>query len=229
MTNIDIFSEEWNQQAINEEMKLGGMTMDQQAKKNLQRRRLKGYTCRAVGCGASVLVFALMIYTFVWYAMYYHKFGENQARAPKFSPAKGTNFSYDVTYSNSLIEFTIAEIDFLDWCKKNDWSPVEIKDVPSLPKVVFDRDNDAAWPRINEEQGGEIPLAIPRYKYKKPEHERCRYGEECQIDPTGKTDEACFRLVDDGYYHERRARSMGGFYILYDRENNRCYVQTNPR
>ena len=204
--------------------------MDQQAAKNLQRRRLKGYACCAISCGAPVLFFALMISAFVWYVGYYHSFGENQAGAPVFSPAKGTNFSYDVTYSRSHIEFTIAEVDFLDWCKKNGWTPVEIKDVPSLPKVVFDWDNDAAWPRINEGQGGEIPLAIPRYKYRKPEHERCNsYDKKCQIDPTGKTDDACFRLVDDGYYYERRARSMGGVHILYDRENNRCYVQANPR
>jgi len=204
------------------------MTVDQQ-QKNLQRRRLKGYVAC---CGVPLLCFAFMVSSFVWYVGFYHRFGENQPRAPMFSAEKGTDFSFDVTYSRSYIEFTISEQDFLDWSKNRLYpmNPVEIKDLPSLPSVEFDWDNDAAWPRINEQQGGTIPLSITRYNRRKPEHERCRpYEQECQIDPTGRTAESCFRFVYDGFYYETRRRSQGGFIILFDRESNRCYVQENAR
>ena len=206
--------------------------MDQQAQENVQRKRLKGCACSAIGCGLPLLTFILMVASFVWHVGYYHEFGENQASAPEFNAEKGTDFSYDVTYSWSYIEFTISEPDFLDWCRQRNWKPVEIKDLPSLPKVESDWEKDSDWPRINGAQGDKGPFSIPRYSYKKPEHERCNkydHNQRCQIDPTGKTDDACFRSVDDGYYYETRQRSAGGFHILYDRENNRCYIQANPR
>ena len=212
------------------------MTIDLQTKKNLQRRRLKGYACCAVFCGIPLFVFVFMLSSFVWYVGFYHEFGENQPRAPVFNAEGGTNFSFNVRYAGSLVEFTISEQEFLDWCKKSLWNPVEIKDLPSLPRVEFDWDNDAAWPRINEQQGSEIPLLIARYNWWKPEHENCspvRYVESdvlrCQIDPTGKTGDSCFRFVADGFYYETRRRSQGGFIILFDRESNRVYVQENAR
>jgi hypothetical protein len=146
-----------------------------------------------------------------------------------FNAKKGTNFSYDVTYSRNHVEFTIAEQDFLDWCKQLGWTPIEIKDLPLLPEVEYDWDNDAAWPRINEQQGNKGPLIISRYNCRKPEHERCKYGQECLVDPTGQIDDACFCSVEDGFYYECRRRSCGGVHVLYDRENNRCYIQENAR
>ena len=203
------------------------MTINQQTKKKLQRRRPKGCVCCAIFCGVPLLVFVFMLSSFMWYVMFYHEFGENKPRAPIFNAEGGTNYSFNVRYNWSFVEFTISEQDFLDWCKKRKWNPVEIKDLPSLPRVEFDWNNDAAWPRINGQQGSEIPLLIPRYNGWKPEHENCRL--RCQIDPTGRTADSCFRFVYDGFYYETRRRSQGGFTIIFDRESNRCYVQENAR
>ena len=134
---------------------------------------------------------------------------------------------YYYSYLNRYFEFTISEPDFLEWrtSGKFPWEPVEIKSLPSLPKPEkqwVDRQN-GDWKLVNSRR--EIPLFIVRYCHKKAEHENCNpWDEKCSIDPTGKTDEACFRILDDGYYYQTSRRNGGGVYVLYDRENQRCYI-----
>lgn len=184
-----------------------------------KQKKSNGKSCCAAGCGCVlpiVLIFAIWLTHIIWY----HRFGENEPTAPMFHAEKGKNFSYDFTYLNRFCEFEISENDFLDWCKnrKYPWNPVEIETLPSLPKPDWNE-----YPQINDRR--EVPLSIIRYCYKKPEHENCRASfDECQIDPTGKTDESCFHTLDNGYYYESRSRDGGGVYVLFDREKNRCYI-----
>jgi len=178
--------------------------------------------CRCSCCVAAGCVIVL-ICLFAW-GISYHDFGENQDQSPMFSAKNGKNFSYDITYSWQHVEFDISETDFLGWCKNeaSGWEPIEIEILPSLPTI------DTIMPSINHRR--ECPLWIPRYCRYKPEHKNCNpWNKECQHDPTGKTDDACFRIVDNGYYYETRAHNGGGVYVLYDRDNNRCYIHGSAR
>ena len=192
--------------------------MHKQAKKKIDRKKV-GCACCAIGCSTPVLFVLVFLYMFYRVASR-EEFGENRETAPMFYAEKGGNFCYYWTYLNRYFEFTITEQDFLDWCSDGNWKPIEIKSLLLLPEV---RNNDDDWPVVNERRGS--PLSITRYTCGKAEHTECssRYG-ECRIDSTGKTDEACFRLVDEGYYYEHRHSNGGGVYILYDREKKRCYI-----
>ena len=203
--------------------------MDKSATQNTdKKKKFYGYACCAVGCGMPCLFVLTLLLTFI-YSVNYEDFGENMATSPMYYTEKGNNFCYDLTFLNRYFEFTISEQDFLDWCKDRDeryrWEPIEIQILPSLPTSNKDRNDDSVWPIINEKRGSKIPLSITRYNHRKTQHEQCPRWKECQIDPTGKTDDACFRLVGDGYYFELRGSNGGGVYILYDRERNRCYIE----
>ena len=54
------------------------MTLEQQEGKKTDRKKKKGCTCCAAGCGLPLLAFVLMISSWLWYVMYYHEFGENK-------------------------------------------------------------------------------------------------------------------------------------------------------
>jgi len=202
-------------------------------------KRKKNYFCCGLGCGIPLL-FAIAFVVLFLYAVNYTKLGENEDTSPIFYTEKGSNYSYFYSYMRWYCEFTISEEDFLDWCSNREFpfEVLEIKDLPSLPK--HDRRlhelTDDELPMIHERRGGRIPLSIVRFSSRKPEHENCKSywehippEERCVIDPTGKTDNSCFRIVEDGYYHEHRWQCHGGLYILYDRTNNRCYIKWNRR
>ena len=190
---------------------------------------MKGAEWYACG-GPSFLILAFVL-LFI-YSVNDTEFGENKATSPVFNAEKGSHFSYYVSYLNRFVEFTISEQDFLNWCKDRGWEPFdEIKNLPVLPRPPepnWHNDSDAIW--VNQRRGREIPLAIIRYNHIKEEHEACNpFLRRCRIDSTGRTDQACVRLIGDGYYYEHRWADGGGVYILYDRENNRCYVQWSRR
>ena len=206
--------------------------MDQQVSQNTDgKKRHYGYACCAVGCGVpSLLVLVcLLVVGYVIYDITTDKFGENMATSPIFYTKKGSNYCYFITspvlgfFEREYLEFTISEQDFLDWGAKNfrDWEPLEIKSLPSLPRSPQpDTTDEGEWKWINRQQGEKLPLSIHRYLSQTEKHEECR---RCLIDPTGKTDDACVRFVDDGYYFQISGRNHGGAYILYDRERQRCY------
>jgi len=209
--------------------------MNQQTNRN---NKEKGYgACCAVGC---VIAFGFLIFIIlVIHDITSEKFGENMATPPTRhtarirSPEKGRDFCYytpsPVIFPRVYMEFTISEQDFLDWGKSQLdqwWEPLEIKSLPLLARPPQpDRNNDDAWPAVNEQQGEKIPLLITRYIFGKEGHRECRsQGGLCHISPTGKTDSACFCFVEDGYYFQARGCNGGGYYILYDREKQRCYL-----
>ena len=201
--------------------------MEPQTNEKTKKKRKKrtGYTCCAVGCGSALLLFVVFVILFL-HAVNHTEFGENEATSPIYYTEKGSNFSYYVSHLHRCCEFTISEQDFLEWCKER-WEPIEIETLPSPPKTKLwhERDEDD-FPIINEQR--KVPLRIERYSYVKPEHEKC-WSLNCQVDPTEKTDAACFRSVDDGYYYEQRRQTSGGVYILYDRSNQRCYIDWSRR
>jgi hypothetical protein len=198
---------------------------NQEEKKTDGKKKMSGCACCALGCGVPLCAF---VFLFLFYIAY-HEFGENKETAPMYYVETGSNFCYSWTYVNRYFEFTISEQDFLNWCenRENQWKPIEIKTLPELPK-----DDRGPWDLADGEtldnQRREIPLLFRRYNRSKSEHKDCdpRY-KKCQIDPTGKTDNSCFCLLDDGYYYESRRSSGGGVYVLYDREKQRCYIEWN--
>lgn len=148
--------------------------------------------------------------------------GEHLPRADFYSPDT-TDYSFYNTYMHQVLEFSISEQAFLEMCREKKWAPIPVESLAELPP--FDRDQ--SYPLINSERN--VPQTVPRYVYPRPEHERCgslSYG-DCRVDPTGKTDESCFRSVTHGYYYEYRVRNGGGTVMLYDAENGRCYIHSN--
>lgn len=189
-----------------------------------QAKDKKKVNTLTIGCGIILLIVLFFVVPFVT-AIRYHEHGENKPTAPIYNAEKGKNFSYDFSFMHQFCEFDISEVDFLDWCKTKEisWELVEIETLPSLPEV--DRNK---LPRINHQRN--IPLLIARYCCRKTEHEECYpWTEKCQVDTTGKTNKACFHIVENGYYYESRWSNSGGVYVLYDRENSRCYIHVNKR
>lgn len=212
--------------------------MEQQTEQKTKSNRKYAYACCAVSCGvlSGFVVFLLIVC--IYAVIYNTEFGENKAACPFIKVEKGSNFCYYIhnrfLFPQRYLEFTISERDFLDWGKSQWdkspdgnqwWNPVEIKCLPSLPKPNVDRENGSACV-VNGRQGGEIPLSIPRYICKKEAHQGCYpWKGLCLNSPAGKADNSCIRFIEDGYYFEIWAprRCYAGIYVLYDRENQRCY------
>ena len=158
----------------------------------------------------------------------YKDFGEDEATSPMFYAEKGKKFSYNISFPCYQFEFTISEADFLDWCRDKEfpWEPFEIKDISSRsPRGYYFNKGGGSSVSIF---GESAPLSIVRYCHVKEEHKGCEPWQHkpyeskqqvCQIDPTGKTDKACFRIVEDGYYYVHET-----YHVLYGREEQRCYV-----
>ena len=152
-----------------------------------------------------VLLFALVCLLSIYYRYNHVEIGENKETSPMFYTEKGKNYSYAICYPLSYFEFTISESDFLDWCEEQSWEPVEIKSLPSY----------------------EIPVSIARYCCFKKEHKECyAWTGKCQIDPSGKTDKACFCTSDDGYFCHLNKPERN---IMYDRKKQRCYILWHRR
>ena len=150
--------------------------------------------------------------------------GEHLPKAEQFSP-EATNYSYYNTFMHRVREFDISEEAFLKMCKEAEYEPVAIETLPDLPP--FDHDANRDKPRINYMR--KVPMAIVRYIYRKEGHEGCDpwNSDKCTVDPSGKTDDSCFRSVSKGYYYEIRYGDGGGLEMLYDSENGRCYMHWN--
>ena len=184
---------------------------------------LLGYSC---GCGCLVLLLGLggpapLIPFF--FPAWFTSSGEHLPTAEQFSP-EATNYSYYNTFMHRVREFDISEKAFLEMCKKMDYEPIAIETLPDLPPY----NHESKPPRINYQR--EVPLTIIRYVYRKEEHQNgCSPWilSECKVDPSGKTDDSCFRSVSKGYYFERRLGNGGGLSMLYDSENGRCYMKWN--
>ena len=148
--------------------------------------------------------------------------GEHLPIAESYSP-EATDYSFHNTFMHQVCEFNISEQAFLEMCRERKWPPIAVESLPELPP--FDWQSPRPW--INYER--EVPQTVPRYIYPKPGHEHCDPWnfDTCGIDPTGKTDESCFRSVTRGYYYEYRVDNGGGTVMLYDSENGRCYIHSN--
>ena len=179
------------------------------------------------GCGCMVLLLGLAgpapLIPFFFPALFTLS-GEHLPTAEQFSP-EATNYSYYETFMHRVREFDIPEEAFLEMCKELKYEAVAIETLPDLPPF----DHDANQPRINDRR--KVPLTIVRYVYPKEGHEGCdpwNFGiGKCTVDPSGKTDDSCFRSVSKGYYFEHRLGNGGGLEMLYDSENGRCYMHWN--
>ena len=183
--------------------------MNQQADEKTKKNK---NTCGCVCCSVAgmVLLFLFVCLSMTYYRYSHKEIRENEATSPYCYAEKGMNYSYCIAYPSSQFEFTISEPDFLDWCEENSWESVEIKSIPSASQ-------DASL---------SLPVTIVRYCHGKAEHKECfpRLN-KCQIDPTGKTDKACFCTLDDGIYY----RQGSSFFVLYDRDKQRCYIYWHRR
>jgi hypothetical protein len=174
------------------------------------------------GCGCLVLILGFggpaPLIPFFFPALYISS-GEHLPKAEQFSP-EATNYSYYYTFMLRVREFDIPEEAFLNMCKQAAYVPVAIETLSDLPQP------DVNAPRTNYRR--EVPLTIMRYIYHKEEHKECdSWNTQCNIDPSGKTDESCFRSVSKGYYFEHRLGNGGGLFMCYDSEKGRCYMRWN--
>jgi hypothetical protein len=176
------------------------------------------------GCGCAVLLLGFgpaPLIPFFFPALFTSS-GEHLPNAEQFSP-EATNFSYYETFMHCVREFDIPEKAFLEMCKKMEYKTVAIETLPYLPP-----DHEESPPRINYRRT--VPLTIVRYVHHKEEHQHgCDpwNGMACHVEPSGRTDDSCFRSVSKGYYFEHRLGNGGGLTMLYDSENGRCYMHWN--
>ena len=177
------------------------------------------------GCGCLVLLPFVLVGSYftavIFFPSLFISSGEHLPKATHISP-EATNYSYYQSYMRTVREFDIPVEAFLEMCKKQKRAPVTpiaIETLPDLPP--FDHEADMPW--INYERT--LPLTIGRYLSHKEEHQGCKYWDaECKVDPSGKTDDSCFRSVSKGYYFEIRLGNGGGYTVIYDSENGRCYT-----
>ena len=179
-----------------------------------------------LGCFLLLPILLPAMLMVIWFFKDVPRSGEHLPKAAEYSP-HATNYSYYNRLLHQACEFDIPEKAFLEMCQtKKWWHPVAIETLAELPKV--DIHEERPW--INYER--DVPLGNRRYVWHKPEHENCSffYGNhgECKVDPGGKTDASCFRSVSQGYYYEIRGSNGGGIKVLYDSENGRCYIHSNP-
>ena len=177
------------------------------------------------GCGCFMLIMILppAVIMVNWAYRDIPRYAEHLPKAEEYS-SQATNYSYYNRLLHQACEFDIPEDAFLAMCQSQQWQPVSIETLPELPKD----ETQEKYPHVNDER--RIPLEILRYVWHKSNHVDCRsfvYG-NCQVDPSGKTDASCFRSVSQGYYYEIRGENGGGIKVLYDFENGRCYIHTNP-
>jgi len=176
------------------------------------------------GCGCCILLpfglVSLLLMPF-FFPEWFISSGEHLPTAEHISP-EATNYSYYDSYMYRIREFDIPVEAFLEMCKKRKRDPIDpiaIEMLPDLPP--FDHSKDMPW--INVERS--VPLTIGRYLSHKEEHGECNHWQaECKVDPTGKTDDSCFRSVSQGHYFEIQLSNGGGYKVLYDSENGRCYT-----
>ena len=152
--------------------------------------------------------------------------GEHLPQAEHLSP-EATNFSFYKTFMHRVQEFDIPAEAFLKMCERERYEAIAIaiETLSDLPP--FDH-TDHTQPLVNYKR--EVPLTIVRYVYHKEMHQNdCDPWNraKCNVDPSGKTDDSCFRSVSKGYYFEHRRGNGGGLKILYDSENGRCYMHWN--
>jgi len=181
-----------------------------------------GFGC--LGCGCLVL---LLCFTGpaplapVLFPALYTSSGEHLPNAKRFSPA-ATNYSYYITPSIQVHEFDIPKKAFFRMSGKREYVLVAIETLPNLPPLDYEKRR----PLFNPQW--EKPLTIKRYVYPRKEHKDCRgHRAKCNVDPSGMTDNSCFRSVSFGYYYELRLDDGSGFIMLYDSKNERCYMHWN--
>lgn len=144
------------------------------------------------------------------------RYGEHLPTASEYS-SEATNYSYYNRLLHRVCEFDLSEDAFVKMYRN---------------KFVAPNEEDSSENSLHEiETLPDLPLKITRYNYAKPEHEACQHFifPGCDVDPSGETDASCFRAVSQGYCSERRGSDGGGIDILYDTENGRCYIRSNPR
>lgn len=149
--------------------------------------------------------------------------GENLPKAEQYSP-EASNYSFYNRLLHQVCEFDIPEAAFWEMCEKESWRPIPIETLKELPPPEYDDDDE--WPKVNTERS--VPVGIRRYVWDRPEHENCSPNYECELDPGGKGENSCHRVVSKGYYFEARASDGGGMKMLYDSETGRCYIHTSP-
>ncbi|MDR0521731.1 MAG: hypothetical protein LBH00_07740 [Planctomycetaceae bacterium] len=205
----------------------------QQAQRCKRNRRLWN-CCSGCGCGVPLLFFAII---FCLYLSLYFFWKDSAEHSPTLhvlgfpvSGVQAANQSYYHTWLHQHGEFDITQEEFFKIFNDN-WyrgKPVDIEKRTDKDGFEIPGEDDKVI-RVNM-SFHPYPYFIRRYNGMKQEHKDCLYltdEQHCKIDPTGRTDASCFRLVSHGYYYEQRFSNGGGVYMLYDTDNHRCYYRGN--
>ncbi|MDR0609919.1 MAG: hypothetical protein LBG58_07410 [Planctomycetaceae bacterium] len=158
-----------------------------------------------LGCwGLIVLMSVGCSFLFFYYAVYYNNSGEHIS-VPNHFPQDATDYCFYEKSTIRFCEFNLSKDSFLKYCEKEKW---EIEDIEKMEEIKYKY---------------EKPFIISRYIFPlKPEHHKCNTS-ECKIEPTGRTENSCIRLVSKGYYYKKYFRAGRGFTVIYDSEQERCY------
>ncbi len=185
--------------------------------------------CGIVFCSVLLLIIALPVTYFLW--LTYSTSGEHLPHSLKWmETTQGTDCSY--YYSNSLgntREYSIPEADFLDIAKSLGYNVVKLSEATDqelIERTVY-KEHWAEY--LEHGQKPEREVRVQRCHLRShPQHKECNWY-NCQVDPTGRTDESCFRTVINGWFDGARGSTGGGVKFVYDLDNGRCYREFAPR
>ncbi len=185
--------------------------------------------CCIVFCSVLLLIIAFIAGFFLWYT--YSSSGEHLPHSLKWmGTTRGTDCSY--FYSNcfgNTYEYDIAEADFLDITKSLGYDVVKLSEATDreLVERTFGEEHWASFLENNQKPEREIRLQR-RHLRSHPQHKECSWY-NCQVDPTGRTDESCFRTVVNGWFDGVTLGAGGFIKFVYDLDNGRCYQERAPR
>ncbi|MDR2641962.1 MAG: hypothetical protein LBC74_04135 [Planctomycetaceae bacterium] len=176
--------------------------------------------CPGMGCCIGILLFLGCVFISFHHALYYKASGEHIS-VPSYYPQDATDYCFFATSAIRYCEFNLPKDSFLKYCEKEEW---EIADIEKTSVFFIYYYNDFNMKK-KREYTPEKPLTIPRYiRFQlKPEHLKCSQW-ECEVDPTGRTENACVRSVSKGYFYMTSNGASRGITVLYDSEKERCYL-----
>jgi hypothetical protein len=172
------------------------------------------------GCCIGVLLFAGVGFIFFQHALHYENSGEHIS-VPSYYPQDATDYCFFKNFVARYCEFNLPKDSFLKYSEKQKW---EIEDIEKTDVFFICYYNDFNMKEKKRPYIHEKPLTIRRYTASlKPEHHECT-SSECKIEPTRRTENSCVRFVSKGYFYETLNGAGRGITVLYDSEQERCYL-----
>jgi hypothetical protein len=172
------------------------------------------------GCCIGILLFVgMVVFIFFQHALYYKSSGEHIS-VPSHYPQDATDYCFFESYTSRYCEFNLPKSSFLKYSEKQKWEIVDIEKTD----VFFTCYNNDFNMSEKRQYTYEKPLTIRRYiALLKLEHHKCSQW-KCEVDTTGLTENACVRSISKGYFYRTSNGAGRGITVLYDSEQERCYL-----